>query len=281
MVKSQNLPKLIKGNALITALFVMSLVAIVAMAMALRLRLDVKRSDLSLAQSKRIKLFRAQSRLRLVHFMNQNKTTHPESLPATMKVLKLPEGRLSGELTDPEGLFNINSLFAGDPKNFAVLKRLLLLANKDLASDNAEDLLANIMQFTVRHGKLLFVAPSELKPILGEYYTSIEPHLVALPSSKTTLHPYATTPLVLAATYPTLTLDAATNLLRNIEQIDDAQRAQIFLQAGIIVKKENTTPGFLMSKLLFQDRQGRHYLFRKIFQINKNKVKTLSENWFF
>jgi len=142
-----------RGSALITALFIMTLVAIAATAMSTRLQLDIYRTRLTLTSDK---LYLASQG---VTFWAMNllstKITYTLVDEQTGKIadypLKLqgvyPGVSSKGALYDMQGLFNLNSLL--DPKSHLVFYNLLKNVLKLNSSTQQKRLIRSIYQWII------------------------------------------------------------------------------------------------------------------------------------
>jgi general secretion pathway protein K len=122
-------PIKIRGGALLTALFIMTLIAIVATAMSARLQLDIYRTRLIISQDKLLLATQAvtfwameQLEDKNNHFTQSNKQGMVSRFPKDMEYLGAPI-QISGELYDLQALFNLNNLI--EKKMLSVFINLL------------------------------------------------------------------------------------------------------------------------------------------------------------
>lgn len=200
------------GSALITALFIMTLIAIAATAMTMRLQLDIYRTRLTLTTDKlhyasQLVTFWAISEL------SQNKNPFAMSdlngkvaqFPAKLSAV-YPQFKLTGALYDLQSRFNLNNLT--DPKYFLTMLRLLDDPNIHLKKEekkqlvmtinqwispykpghNKEDSLANYLgqnpPYLPAHQLLHSVSELRLlKGITASVYNTLLPQVSALPES--------------------------------------------------------------------------------------------------
>lgn len=280
-------PKKLSANALITALFVMTLVAIAAMAMSLRLRLDIKRTDLSQDQILRINEFRYLSTMHFIDFANQsalaNQTEGAEEqiLPRPISVPHPIFGTLSGALIDEESKFNINSLTGGDKGAQEVFSRLIKNVFPGAPSNQGIAISREIMKTFSLRGTEKFVDINEISSLLGDFKTKLSPYLTALPENKLKLHPISARPEVLAAFYPNVSLGEAQNLVNTLQRATAKQKQQMLQEAGINVDKEGLTPHYLRIDLTIEDRKGHsHFHFSRLAEMDQKSLSILDENWF-
>jgi len=131
-----------RGSALITALFIMTLVAIAATAMSTRLQLDIYRTRLSLTADN---LYLASQQVTFWAMSTLNNLKKPlikiDKQGALLSFpLKLrdsyPEFQTSGQLYDMQGRFNLNNL--SDRKYYRVFLNLLQNALPNTSSKDRE-----------------------------------------------------------------------------------------------------------------------------------------------
>lgn len=269
-----------KGSALITAIFVMSLVAIAAMAMTLRLRIDIKRSQLSENQVRRLHLFQTQATTAILNLQNKLKNNHNFLSPYNIEKVTTSQGTLTGDVVDAESLFNINQFFANNPKSFAEFKRLLKLADQSIADGEASDILAMIMKQTVKRGKEFYLSPNELSDAFGDHFDMVRPYLIALPSAKVGLHPLGSPAILLSAHFPQLDYYAAQNISKNSTRMTNQERMQMFQQLGIKLEEKSLKPTYILVTLHYKDQNRQNFVYKKTYQIEAKLIKIISENWF-
>ncbi len=139
------------GSALITALFIMTLITIAATAMAMRLQLDIYRTRLTLTSDKLH--FASQ----LVTFWAISELNHRKkpffALDSKGKVAQFPQQlsssyppfKLTGALYDLQSRFNLNNLT--EPKYFITLLRLLDDPSIHLNKKNKKQLVLTLNQW--------------------------------------------------------------------------------------------------------------------------------------
>jgi general secretion pathway protein K len=115
--------KKIKGSALITALFIMTLVAIAATAMSIRMRLDIYRTQLTITNDK---LYLASEAVTFwaMDILSRKKQTFSANMnfPVNLETI-YPNVSIKGNLYDLHALFNLNNLL--DKKFFPLFYKLL------------------------------------------------------------------------------------------------------------------------------------------------------------
>lgn len=207
-----------KGSALISALFLMTLVAIGATAMSARLQLDIYRTRLILTSDAlslaseavtfwAMDMIQRQTPIQLSEKFNQNKGTinYPKSFENLY-----PDVSIRGSLMDLQALFNLNNL--QEAEQTAVFYRLLktvlpedkksdvgkiLNATKDWITESGNQK-NNEFSSVYRQRKPAYQAAhqpmqsiSEFRLVQGiepDLYQTLLPYITALPSNKTPIN---------------------------------------------------------------------------------------------
>lgn len=200
------------GGALLTALFIMTMIAIVATAMATRLQLDIYRTRLMIQHDKlylasQAVTFWAISELKNKEnlFTKINKNGSVSELPEKFAELTKPI-QLTGGLYDLQGLYNINNLtnkqtiptfiklLEKTPINLSAAERgplalavLDWLSRYDLGKGKDEYMTYYMSQNPPYYpSHQLFSSKSEfrlVKEVNAELYNSLEPFITALPEA--------------------------------------------------------------------------------------------------
>ncbi|MCW0217571.1 MAG: type II secretion system minor pseudopilin GspK, partial [Prosthecobacter sp.] len=131
-----------RGSALISALFIMTLVAIAATAMSTRLQLDIYRTHLTLLTDK-LYLASQQVSFWAMSELNHRKTPFPKidkegallTFPTALQN-SYPELETTGKLFDLQGRFNLNNLT--DKNYYRVFLNLLEVALPDMNKKDRE-----------------------------------------------------------------------------------------------------------------------------------------------
>lgn len=201
-----------QGGALLTALFIMTLVAIVATAMSMRLQTDIYRTQTIVQHDKMFLASQAVSFWGLSELSNA-KVNYSKVLPSGM-VAEFPSSmsqlapqiQVSGGMYDLQGLFNINSI--ADRKYLISFLSLLTLAVPDLNRNQASTIGLALMDwlspYDPSHGKdafmsyysaqkppyypshQLMLSASELrlvKDVTASRYRALEAYITALPET--------------------------------------------------------------------------------------------------
>lgn len=196
------------GSALLTALFIMTLVAIAATAMSTRLRLDIYRTRMTITSDK---LYLASQGVTFwaMSVLSQKKFQHP--LPSQIdfpaQLNRLYPGVLTkGELIDLQAKFNINNLKDKQylsafnilleqtlPTSDASQQKDIVLAVENWVTDyqpgRGQDKLLNFyLQNTPpsQPSHQLMTSISELRLVRGitaQYYQALEPYITTLPET--------------------------------------------------------------------------------------------------
>jgi general secretion pathway protein K len=220
------------GTAIIVALFLVGLVAALAITMMERLNRDLRRTEL-LLQSTQADLY-AQGSLAWgldtlrYHWLNQKKNEVIDKLPLSSPVNTLQQFTVASTLYDDQAHFNLNNL--GSEEWSAPFQRLLLLADPTLSSEKAQQITKSTLNWISPVAKNIdddlyymklpqaYRAPhrpmasaSEFRLIKGvtpEIYARLLPYLTALPEL-TLINVNTAAPLVLQSLSPALTSESA------------------------------------------------------------------------
>ena len=221
-----------RGVALITALLVVSLVTVIAVAMATRQHIDVRLTgNLLHGEQAYDYALGAESWARVILRRDDNESTHDsldEDWATALPPLSVEGGQVSGKIEDLQGRFNINNLFLQDGKaseaDVAYFRRLLeiLKLEPNLTDalldwidadinvrfpDGAED--ENYLSGSIpyRTANRPLVSTSELRLVAGFDPNAIrllEPYITALPA-RTLINVNTAPPVVLLALHKDLT----------------------------------------------------------------------------
>jgi general secretion pathway protein K len=200
------------GSALLTALFIMTLVAIVATAMSTRLQLDIYRARLSITSDKlylasQFVTFWAMDTLRKTNFsyqFNDQKGSIKE-YPTNLQY-KYPDIKTTGALYDLQSLFNLNNL--QDKKFYTQFIQLLEEAKTQATLSQRKSIIKaisywispyppeggqdNQLSFYLNQRPIylpsyqLMQSPSELRLVRGvtiKLYQSLLPFITTLPET--------------------------------------------------------------------------------------------------
>lgn len=168
------------ASALITALFIMALIAIAATAMSLRLQIDIRRTELSLNADKIYRTAEAVNRYALHQIAQKDFALNPKT--ARFPLTQLNQFQIQGDIQDLESKFNINLLQAAPRANtrgdsvHQVMTRLLMLVSPDLSSLQATALMRQISDMAP------YSDVSEVRPFMSAVlYRRLKPFITALP----------------------------------------------------------------------------------------------------
>lgn len=281
-MKPHNLRK--RGSALISALFIMTLVAIAATAMSTRLQLDIYRTRLSITSDK---LYLASQYVTFwaISELKNNKTplvtnadndwvlAFPSALQNT-----LPDIRIKGALYDMQGRFNLNNL--SDANYSRIFSNLL---EKVLPAMNQKDreAIAFATQLWISpykpgrgtdelvswymkqnppyyQGSQFMQSVSEFRLIRGvtaSVYNSLEPYLTALPEV-TPINVNTAPKMLLMALGNGLTEDQVNELInaRSIDPLNKTNEISKVLEK-LAIRKDTTS---LKSKYFMSKAQVEH-----------------------
>jgi general secretion pathway protein K len=225
-----------RGVALVTALLVVSLATIAAVAMATRLQVDVRRTgNLLHGEQAYAYALAAESWAEVILRRDAEDSkidTLGENWATALPPIAVEGGFVSGRIEDLQGRFNLNNLVGADGKpsvpDLEYFKRLLVLLEVEpgLATalldwidadinatlpDGAEDDVYLLEDPPYRTANRPLVSTSELRLVKGfnpEIIALLEPFITALPGS-TALNVNTASPLVLQALHAELaTMDA-------------------------------------------------------------------------
>lgn len=229
-----------RGVALITALLVVALATIAAVAMTREQGLAVRRAE-NLRNAEQAWQYAlgleayAIKRLHEDRVAGRGVDTLNEEWAARLPPLPVENGRLSGEIGDLSGRFNVNSLLsptAGEVQSER-FRRLLAVLGVDPAAapaledwldgdiearpDGAEDYRYTGLDPAYRAGNRRLVHPSELRLVLGvdaAAWERLEPHVAALPEADTRINVNTATEPVLRSLADGLTDEQVRALAR-------------------------------------------------------------------
>lgn len=226
MSRRSNPTDSLRGSALLTALFIMTLVAIVAIAMTTRLQLDIYRARLLLTHDKMYLASQALTFWALNEL--SNKKNHFSRLDNQGMVAQFPMNmanldfsiQITGGLYDLQGRFNLNNLI--EKKSLSSLILLLNHTSPQLSASEKMNLAMAvrswIIPYEIARGRdqltsyylshkppyfpsnQLMQSPSELrlvKNITAPIYQALEPLITTLPES-TAININTAAPLVLS-----------------------------------------------------------------------------------
>ena len=166
------------GSALITALFIMTLIAIAATAMTMRVQLDIYRTRLTLTTDKLHyasqfvtfwainELSRKKKRF-AVSDLNGKVAQFPKEMSSVY-----PPFKLTGAIYDLQSRFNLNNL--SDPKYFLTMLRLLNNPKVHLNNDEKKHLI-----MTINHWMSPYQPGHEKEDWLADYLKQNPPYLPA------------------------------------------------------------------------------------------------------
>lgn len=249
------------GAAIIVALFVTALVAIAAIAMIERLRIDLHRTKL-LFNDNRANLVAEGSIAWAKEQLNKNwREKKPNSIvdltPITSPEEKMDDAIIQGVIFDPEGLFNLNNLSNID--HVVALASLIRAIDPEIATETAKNIALAVRDWISPAGKTgyddfyakqnpPYRAPhrpmssvSELRLVKGmtaKLYHSLAPFMTALPEVTRINVNNAPAP-VLMTLNPNMTLESA-RAIENYRKKTPFQTTQQFLQYDVV--KNNPIP---------------------------------------
>ncbi len=155
-----------RGTAIIVSLFLVALVAAIAVTMMARLNRDIRRTQL-LLQSTQATLYAEASvewavdTLRY-HWLNQKKNELIDVLPLSSPVDLNQNFKIYSTIEDAQGLFNLNNLTQEEWLPY--FQRLLLIVEPELSAEKAQ---------SIAKSTLNWISPVSRDPLEDEYYTKL------------------------------------------------------------------------------------------------------------
>ncbi len=245
-----------RGAAIIVALFVTALVAIASVAMIDRLRMDLRRTELIMNDTK-ARLYAEGSIAWAIEQLNNNlKRKKPnvltDNMPLSSPVDKIEHATVYSVIYDQEGLFNVNNLT--DPETHQGFIQLVKAIEPTMKEDDIKHLITALRDWIAPSGtnnplddfyakqSPAYVAPhrpmvsiSELRLVKGmtpKLYAKLSPFVTALPEL-TKLNVNSAPPQVLMTLSPSLSLDAASAIV-NYRKQHPFTTPESFLQFDIV-----------------------------------------------
>ena len=208
-----------RGTALIVALFVVAVVAAIALNMMERLSRDLRRTELLLT-SIQAELYAEGSLLSAADTLNyhwQHQQPHQpiDQLPLALGLREHDHYRISSRIEDAQRYFNLNNLSSEDW--LPLFNKLLLSLDPQLTTAKAEALTKSIKTRISTHA---FVHVSELRLINGitaALYLKLLPYVIVLPLG-TLINVNTAPPPVLQSLSPSFTLEGAKALISSRQQ---------------------------------------------------------------
>jgi len=256
------------GAAIIVALFVTSIVAIAAVAMIERLRIDMRR--MTLLQNNSMAYFYAQGSIAWgleqlnANWKDQKPNTVVDHLPLSSPIDEIANVTIQSTLDSPEGKFNLNNLINSDYDD--IFLRLLKLAYPKFNDETAKSLLIGVRDWIstsenrsqeeyylkqnppYRSPHRPMVSVSELRLVKGvtaDIYQALLPYVTALPDA-TKINVNCAPDLVIQSLSPTLSKESAQKIVLLRKEHPFASN-DAFLQLDII--KNNTVSDTKISTL--------------------------------
>lgn len=249
-----------RATALISALFIVSLVAIIATALSLRLRIDIRRTQLLEQADQRILQSYWVDAWARRAVLEPGAHKYPRQFPAQ----KYQSFTIKGEIIDAQGLYNINN------NDKAMFMRLLLLCNPGMGSERAQKI-TNGIHFTVRYASF-----TEIRRFMNaDEFSRLAPHIIALPQ-KTTLNINHIDARVLAAAIPQLGQARAEQfvqehrLTQNFKDLSQAIQQPLLAQSNVTLgsDKFSVQSDFYLVRAHVQQAQINTYV-TSLYQIQK------------
>ncbi|MDR3492522.1 MAG: type II secretion system minor pseudopilin GspK [Gammaproteobacteria bacterium] len=232
-----------QGSAIIIALFVMSLVAVIAVTMLSRLHTDVQRTHLILNADNENLIAQGSIAWAVDTLITNWKKHQPNQLVDHMPIYSKKDViqgvEIESALYDAQGFFNVNNLSAEenqlgfvqllkavDPKIDIVLANNIAIATHDWVSPSEKKnqeldkyYLENKPSYSAPHH--LMASVSELRLVKGmsaSLFFKLSPYIVALPIN-TKLNITSASEITLMSLSSTLTLDAAKTIIHHRNEL--------------------------------------------------------------
>ncbi len=290
-----------RGVALVTALLVVALASIVAVSMAHRMQMDIRRTGNLLATERGYQYARglelwALAALELDARESAGRDSRTEAWASELPVVDLDEGRLAGRMEDLDGRFNLNNLVIDGRRRsdqMDAFERLLAAlaldpalarrcvdwidADTTMEREGAEDDSYGRLRQPYRAANAPFVDISELRLIQGvsaEVFDQLAPHVSVIPvtGQPTAINVNTATIPVLMSLHPVFTRPVAEALfqdgLANYDSLD------AFLEQPEIRLHAQTLIVLRQQQLISLD--SRHFVARGLIEIDGRQRRFLS-----
>jgi general secretion pathway protein K len=222
-----------RGAALLTALFIVAVVAGIAVLMATRQQINIRIFGLVMDNDRAYSYAQGVEDWAIGQLiqsgMRPPNSGVPDLFPA-LKPMKFADAIVSGIIQDQQGLFNINSL--SDANNLPSFVRLLMTVDADLSNRQAATIALAINQWLTPsnadeyYSKLLppyraahknMANISELRLVAGitnKLFLELSPYITALPTVKNVINVSTAPPPILMTLTPTMSSDQAQSILQ-------------------------------------------------------------------
>lgn len=230
------------GAAIIVALFMTSLVAIAAIAMIERLRINVRSTELITYHLQATQLAKGSLAWAMEQLNTDFRQQKPNQLiditPITSPVNQVENAQVASTIFDAQGRFNLNNL--SNPSSQDDFSRLITAAYPKLNAPGAHELALAVTNWIsagainntlddyyakqsppYRAPHRLMASVSELRLVKGvtaELYAAVSPYVTALPET-TPININNAAPPVLMSLSPTLTLSAAQTVYNTAKKV--------------------------------------------------------------
>lgn len=212
-----------QGSALITALFIMALISIAAMAMLRETNVNRRQTELIL-HANQASLYATGTLAWAMSELNQpNEKQLPDNTPIIFPTAQEGAYTITGDVTSQQGLFNINNLTDATYQN--MFSRLVKFVSPSLNDTDINELIKAIADWitpnfnsstpSYRAPHRPLISLGELKQVKGmtpALFNQLSPYLSALPTLTAIDINNAPLPVLLSLT-PTLTADQANKII--------------------------------------------------------------------
>ncbi|MDR3478884.1 MAG: type II secretion system minor pseudopilin GspK [Gammaproteobacteria bacterium] len=306
MARNQHHPKAQRGAAIIVALFVVSLVAAAAVAMIVRLSIDIRRTDLS-QHANQADLYAAGSIAwamdQLTENLKHQKTKQlTDKTPIQSKTDEMNGYTISSTIEDAQGKFNINNLASQDAINNYI--RLIHAADTGLSLDAINKIVVatrdwvlpnNVTELESYYQKQVpayraphrpMVSISELRLVRGmtsTLYNHLLPYVTALPVM-TLINVNNTSVPVLMSLSATLTKESATAILNHFKQnpaitVQDFQNFDTVKNNPIPATQITVTSAYFLVKTNVTVGQQQTVIYTLLARVSKGNQPAITVLW--
>lgn len=264
------------GVALITAILVMSLATITAVAMTVRKQVDFRRSENMLLHDQAyLYLLGAEDWAKQILLRDRNNNDYDslkDDWATILPPMPVDGGSIGGHIEDLQGRFNLNNLANGDPESPDAQRFRKMLANINAPTElvntimdwidadqelrfpgGAEDVQYLSGDHPYRTSNRLLESPTEILYVKGmtyEIYEQLEPAITALPESNLEINVNTAPATVLQSIIEDFTTADAEKFIEERTK-EPFKKIEDFLQHPMIKGRKVVTTGIAVSSRYF------------------------------
>jgi len=225
-----------RGVVIVVALFIVALVATMAYTMMARLERDTRRTTLILRDTQ-AELYAQGSIIWAIDQLRDNwKKQKPKQLidatPIKSAIMSEKGYQIASTIYDMQARYNINNLITSEAQ--VDFNRLLRALNPQLTEQQAQQISAAISEKVTNRAMLSVSELLLVKGVNVGLFNMLQSHVVALPSSTTTINIQNVTAPVLVTLGDSMTLDAAAIAVKQLKEITPLTSIEDFLNLDII-----------------------------------------------